>query len=97
MTQHTIPIDISNNPELLRLAKEVAETKTPHELKRDNKIVAVIMPVKKPTSKKKHVKTKADYEAFRSAAGSWKDVDVEKFKAAIYESRKLSTRPPVSL
>ena len=41
------PIDISNNPELLRLAKEVAETKTPRELKQDNKTVAVIMPVEK--------------------------------------------------
>jgi hypothetical protein len=31
-------------------------------------------------AKKKRAKTKADYEVFKSAAGSWKDVDVEKLK-----------------
>jgi hypothetical protein len=43
------------------------------------------------------VKTKADYEAFQAAAGSWKDMDVEKFKAALYESRRLGSRPPLKL
>jgi ABC-type metal ion transport system substrate-binding protein len=94
---HPTPIDISANPELLRIAEEVAATKTPRELKRDNRTVAVIMPAITLPAKKAREKTRADYEAFKSAAGSWKDVDVEKFKAAIYESRKLSTRPPVSL
>jgi hypothetical protein len=94
---HLTPIDITTNPELLRIVEEVTTTKTPRELKRDNKIIAVIMPVKKTSAKKKRENTKADYEAFKSAAGSWKDMDVEKFKADIYESRKLSTRPPVKL
>ena len=47
--------------------------------------------------KEKRGKTKADYEAFRKAAGSWKDMDVEKFKADTYASRRLSTRPLVNL
>ena len=47
---------------------------------------------------KKEEKTKADYEAFLSAAGGWKDlVDTEKLKKDIYESRKISTRPPIEL
>ncbi|NJN80875.1 MAG: hypothetical protein HC802_00305 [Caldilineaceae bacterium] len=41
-------------------------------------------------------KTEADYAAFRSAAGSWADVDVEAFLADIYESRE-SSRSPVHL
>jgi ABC-type metal ion transport system substrate-binding protein len=96
---HPTPIDISANPELLRIAEEVAATKTPRELKRDNQTVAVIMPASKASApKKRRVKTKADYEAFKSAAGSWKGlIDVEQFKKDIYESRKISTRPPVKL
>ena len=42
-----IPIDISNIPELARIAEEVEATKTPRELKRENKTVAVIVPAKK--------------------------------------------------
>lgn len=96
--QHPTPIDITTNPELLRIAEEVAATKTPCELKRDNTTVAVITPVP-PTrkAKKRREKTKADYEAFKSAAGGWKDIDVEKFKADIYANRKISTRPPIKL
>lgn len=42
-------------------------------------------------------KTKADYEAFRASAGSWKDEDVDTFIKNIYESRRTSSRPPVEL
>jgi hypothetical protein len=41
-------------------------------------------------------KTAEDWEAFRAAAGSWADVDIDKFLKDIYESRR-SSRPPVSL
>src|ERR1700680_4004868 len=90
MTTDATPIKISNNPDLLRLAEEVAVTNKPRELIRDKKTVAVIMPVSAMRKSKKHrAKTKADFEAFLSA-GSWKDlIDVEQFKKDIYESRKL--------
>jgi hypothetical protein len=98
MLRNLPSIDITNHPDLLRLAEEVSTTKSPRKLMRDNETLAVVMPVGTTLpSKKKRAKTKADYEAFRKAAGSWKDVDVEKFKAAIYESRRLSARPPVKL
>jgi hypothetical protein len=41
-------------------------------------------------------KTRADYEAFRSVAGRWKDVDTDRLLDDIYESRR-SSRPPVEL
>ena len=95
---HPTPIDITNIPELVKIAEEVEATKTPRELKRENKTVAVIMPARKASAKKKREKTKADYEAFKSAAGGWKDlVDTDKLKQDIYESRKISTRPPLDL
>jgi hypothetical protein len=92
------PIDISNFPDLVRIAEEVKATRTPRILKRDSEPVAMLMPVgsaiKHPNKGKK---TKADYEAFRSAAGGWKDVDTDKLIKDIYASRKISTRPPVEL
>ena len=96
---HPIPIDISNIPELVRIAEEVEATKTPRELIRENKPVALITPMTGAKKiKKQKAKTKADYEAFKSAAGGWKDfVDTEKLKRDIYESRKISTRPPIDL
>lgn len=88
------PIDITAFPELARIVKEVETTKTARKLLLHNKPVAVIAPVK---AKKQRGKTKADYEAFRAAAGGWHDMDVEKFKADISASRKISTSPPVKL
>ena len=94
---HLTPIDISRMPDLVRLTKKVEATQTPLELTREDKLVAVLMPPPQATAKKEE-KTKADYEAFLSAAGGWKDlVDTEKLKKDIYESRKISTRPPIEL
>lgn len=42
-------------------------------------------------------KSEEDLAAFRSAAGSWSDVDTDTLLANIYASRKLSSRPPVAL
>src|SRR5207248_10839066 len=57
---HPTPIDITNMPDLVRIAEEVEATKTPRELKRENKTVAVIMPARKAPAKKKGAKPKAD-------------------------------------
>ncbi len=100
MNRTFTPIDISTMklPDLLRVVEEVSTTKKPRILKVHSETLAILMPVGtvvKP--KEKRVKTKADYEAFRKAAGSWKDMDVEQFKADIYASRRLSTRPLVNL
>jgi hypothetical protein len=97
MSQAT-PIDITNIPELVRIAEEVEATKKPRELRRDNKPVAVITPVtKKSQSTKARGKTKADYEAFFSTFGSWKDVDTDRLLNNISATRKRSNRPPIDL
>lgn len=93
-------VDNSNIPELLRLAEEVKDTKEPKILRRDGEELAVLVPLAyRPLVRRgsRRTKTKADLEAFRAAAGSWKDVDTDKLIADIYESRKLSARPPVEL
>ncbi len=95
---HPTPIDITTIPELARIAEEVEASRKPRELVRDNKPVAVITPVT-PTRKatKQGAKTKANYEAFRSAAGGWKDLDTDKLIANIDATRRRSNHPPIKL
>lgn len=58
----------------------------------------MLMPVKLPAKpRRSRKKIEADYQAFRSAAGSWHDVDTDKLTEDIYESRRISSRPPVEL
>ncbi|MBI4493677.1 MAG: hypothetical protein HY690_12875 [Chloroflexi bacterium] len=91
-------IDVSDLPDLLHLAEEVRRTKEPRVLSRKSEEIAIIMPVKPATSRqRRRAKTRADYEAFLSAAGSWQDVDTDKLIADIYQSRRRSSRPPVEL
>ncbi len=101
MSTNLTSIDISTlkPSDLLRIVEEVATTKTPRELKRDSKTVAILMPPEvKATSRKTNAKTKADYEAFRSAAGGWKDVDTDRLLKDIYvDRRRTNARPPVKL
>ncbi len=99
MARALTPIDISNTPDLVRLVEEVAESGKPRMLRHADKDVAVLLPVKKDPSHRSPLrkKTKVDYEAFRSSAGGWKDVDVDKLLEDIYASRNISTRPPVDL
>lgn len=92
----TIALDISYSHDLMRLAEEVEKTGRTQILRRGNKQIAKITPVKKRSAKR--VIAEADYKAFRSAAGGWKDiVDVEKFLKDTYKSRDISSRPPVRL
>ena len=87
MSRHLTPLDISNMPDLVRLAEEVARTNAPRELKRDKQTVAVQMPV---ASAKK---AKTVYEASLAAIGSWSDLDADELIANIYRWRKEGSRP----
>lgn len=93
MASEVKAIDISDVPELVRLAEEVRTTGERRLLRRDGEDGAMLVPAR---PRRKRAKTKADYEAFLSSAGSWKDVDTDKFIADVYESRKRSSRPRLS-
>ena len=55
-----------------------------------------VSPKKRP--KRRRVITDADHQAFLSSLGGWKDlVDTDKLIENIYESRSISSRPPVEL
>ncbi len=64
------------------------------ENKRGERVV--LKPIRSPRLKVKK-KTAADREAFLSSLGGWKGVDVDQFLKDNYESRKISTRPPIEL
>ena len=87
MSNTLTPIDISTMPDLARIAEEVATTKKPRELKRDNQTVAVLMPIA-PAKKAKTV-----YEASLAAIGSWSDLDADELIATIHRWRQEGSRP----
>jgi hypothetical protein len=78
------PIDISNMPDLLDLVAEVETTKKPHELRRDNKPVALLTPLSE--NKERWGKIKATF-------GSWSDLDAEALITNIYRWREEGSRP----
>jgi hypothetical protein len=92
-------IDISDNPELLRLVEEMNAAEEPLLLRRGDTELALLTPVKRPRARKRtREHTDADRAAFRAAAGGWKGlVDTEAFIRDVYESRRISSRPPVKL
>ena len=92
MSGNLTPIDISNIPELLDLVEEVEATKKPRELKRDDKVVAVLSPV---VQKEKDVPrpTNSAWQKSLAAIGSWSDLDPDKLIADIYKWRKEGSRP----
>jgi hypothetical protein len=97
MAKERKAVDISDMPELLRLAEEVQATNEPYVLQREGKEIAAVVPLK-PARRKERTKTEADYEAFRSSAGAWRDlVDTDRLIEDIYESRRILSRPPVEL
>jgi hypothetical protein len=67
------------------------------EYKTGENVVIRPIPTERKNSRRNRKRTKADYEAFRAAAGSWKDEDVDTFIQNVYESRRTSSRPPVEL
>jgi hypothetical protein len=65
--------------------------------KLEAEIKQFVEPVTKRFAWQRKAKTKADYEAFKRAAGSWSDVDTDTLIKNIYEDRRRSNRPPVTL
>jgi len=73
------PVEISNNPELLRLAEEVKATNKPRLLKRDNTPLAILAPVKKKQSSKAKSEAIKETLAMTGACGDrdWNEIEAE--------------------
>ena len=99
MATHPITIDISNNPDLVRLVEEMKNAKQPRILEENKKPVAMLMPMETAgKQREKKARSQIHYKAFLAAAGSLKGfIDAERLKKDIYESRKLLTRPAIEV
>lgn len=78
-------------PDLLDLVEEVATTKTPRKLKRDDKIVAVLSPVFE--EEKRTTKLTADQQKSLAAIGSWRDLNADELLETIARWREAGSRP----
>jgi hypothetical protein len=96
MAKELRPIDVSKLPELLRIAEEVGSTREPRILRRGKEDLAVVIPIARQARPSQRKRNAADIEAFKSAAGSWSDVDTDNLVKGIYESRR-SSRSPVEM
>ncbi len=90
MSQPT-PLDITNIPELVRIAEEVEATKKPRVLKRDNTPIAMLTPVKKNQSAQ--ARSKAVKEAL-ALAGAWKDLPSDRMEEELDRIRHSSKPTP---
>jgi hypothetical protein len=87
-------IDITNTPELARLAEEVRSTLQPRYLEKDGEAIAVVMPVA-TTRRARRSPTPADREAFISSFGAWKGlVDGARLKRDLARSRTIRRPAP---
>ncbi len=94
MSQPT-PIDITNMPDLVRIAEEVEATRKPRVLKRDNTPIAILTPVTKNRSSQ--ATSKAIKETL-ALAGAWSDLDFDEMLDSLDHIRHDSKpTPPFSL
>ena len=80
---------VTGNPELERLAEEVARTQSPRRLTRGATNVAVLIPARRAGRKMRTNKAAAEREAALAATfGAWKDlVDPEQLKRELAEAQ----------
>jgi antitoxin (DNA-binding transcriptional repressor) of toxin-antitoxin stability system len=96
MAEQLKPIDIGDDPTLLRIVEEVRAGKQPRVLRHDGEDVAMVVPISSAPGRRRRrgTKTEADRAAFRSAAGGWKGlIDIDQFINDIHESRWITGKP----
>jgi len=90
---HATPIDITNIPDLVRIAEEVGATNKPRVLKRDNTPIAILIPLNRKQSAR--AKQKAIKETL-ALAGAWKDLPSDRMEAELDRIRH-SSKPTAPL
>ena len=93
MAEQPKSIDISDVPEILRIAEEVRRAGEPRVLQRDGEDLAIVVPLSSGSRPRFKTPTAADLEAFRSGAGGWADLDTDTLIETIYRARQEGTRP----
>lgn len=93
MAEESEIIDVDNEPVLMRLLDEINASGHARILRRGNENVALMTPLKSSELARYgpgRIKTEADLQAFRDAAGGWHGkLDIEAFKRDNAESRRV--------
>ena len=97
MHRNLTPLDISKQPDLLRLAEEVYKTKTPKILTRDNESIAVVMPLVSAIPQRdedlwKEYNGKRVVQALKQSAGALSGVDKDTLLRDIRAARTQKTK-----
>ncbi|MHB8573941.1 MAG: hypothetical protein ACYDCQ_01290 [Dehalococcoidia bacterium] len=81
MTNEAIPVDISTNPELARIAHETVRTGRRHSLVENGTVIAVVAPARR-RRKAARATTQEEFEAaLKATFGAWQGlIDPEEFK-----------------
>ncbi len=93
MTEHPKFIDVSDVPDILRLAEEVRRDGEPRVLRGAGEDLAIVVPLPAVANSRLKAPSAEEYEAFRRAAGSWADIDTDTLVDEIYRARMEGTRP----
>jgi hypothetical protein len=96
MAETETVIDVSEVPELRRIAERVRESRTPVILRTEDGEVAKVVPLRPRPRRSVRPKTQEDFEEFRAAFGSWQDVDIDELKLRAKRARG-SRRPSLEL
>ena len=96
-----VELDVHESPAIEALAEQVNRTGEERLLCRDGKVLARVLPPKPgPADGKRRRLRKTAAErraAFLGSAGGWAHLDTDALVERIYESRRLSTKPPLEL
>jgi antitoxin (DNA-binding transcriptional repressor) of toxin-antitoxin stability system len=79
--------DVSDSPELERLAEEVASSGDTVVLTKDGHDLATIAPTSQRRPLKPRELTAEEVAISKSAAGGWADVDADELITRVYEGR----------
>jgi len=85
VSKELLDIDVTNAPELARVAEEVKATNTPRVLSRNSEPIAMVVPIRERCAPQGP--TEADIAATMSSAGTWADVDAEALERQLREGR----------
>lgn len=89
MSPSAVRTDVSQMPDVLALAEEVARTGIPHLLERAEQTLAIISPLRPNSLRRRRVTPRSGHESLLSAFGAWKDsIDPEAMKRMIRDGRE---------
>jgi hypothetical protein len=92
MTTDATPIDISNIPDLVRIAEEAKQTGKSYLLRESSQDIAILSPIKQ------HKPNQQAIEDTLALAGSWSDLDWDDMMQELDRIRHESKpTPPIDL